>query len=92
MSVTSNQVRTKDHAYPAFIPLASHGQKIKKPGRPFPGNPAIFPCLEETRGFPSPPRNGFGFILDEFFLTQFYSRYKLSESQDRKAENYEKNV
>jgi hypothetical protein len=33
----------------------------KKTGLPFPGNPAIS-SFPETRGFPSPPRGGFGFI------------------------------
>ena len=35
------------------------GPEKKKPDCLFPGNPAI---SLETRGFPPPPRNGFGFI------------------------------
>jgi hypothetical protein len=51
--------------HPSFMPLVSHRQ-IKKPGHRFPGNPAIFPSLEETRSFPSPPGDGFDFIIEEF--------------------------
>src|SRR3989339_732185 len=83
ISVKPSQLRITDHAPSLLCNACQSLPKNKKPGHPFPGNPAIFPSLEETRGFPSPPRNGFGFILDEFFLTRFYSRYKLSESQDR---------
>jgi hypothetical protein len=57
--------KIQEHA-PSFLDIDCQPLQIKKPGHPYPGNPAIFPSLEETRGFPSPPRDGFGFILDKF--------------------------
>jgi hypothetical protein len=62
--------------------------KIKKPGHPFPGNPAIFPSLEETRGFPSPPHDGFGFITDEFFLNRDKNNKTLSKKSRNKYGKY----
>jgi hypothetical protein len=44
----------------------SHLLWPKKSRVTFPGNPAIFSSLEETRGFPSPPRDEFGLIGDIF--------------------------
>jgi hypothetical protein len=47
----------------------------------YPGNPAIFPFLKGTRGFPSPSHGGFGFIwrsIIDIIKIKYPAKYTLS--------------
>jgi hypothetical protein len=49
----------------SFLQLSAQCEfQQKKAGSPIQGNPAVS-YLSETRGFPSPPLDGFGFVMEK---------------------------
>jgi hypothetical protein len=62
----SRRQTTRDNAVMPFrVPMPEK----KKARRPFPGSLAVSLAITETHSFPSPPRDGFGFLQDVSILT-----------------------